>query len=329
MKLVGEYDVVAVGNAIVDVFAHAEDKFLKVHKLGKGGMTLVDRKQAEALCHVVNIEKQQSGGSAANTLASIASMGGKCAFIGKVAEDSQGHVFADDMNQIGVEFKTSKAEEGEHSTARCISLITPDAERTMATYLGVSTELTAEDLDATKIRNAKITYLEGYLFDKDTAKKAFHMAAQMAHDAGKLVALSLSDPFCVDRHRKDFQDLVSGHVDILFCNEQELLNLYETTDFDAALLRVAEHTDVCAVTRGAKGAKLVFHKTQFDIMAAPVKKVEDLTGAGDGFAGGVLYGLTQGMDPVACGNLGAMVASEIISHIGARPQRKLHELLVA
>lgn len=330
MNLDSSYDVTAVGNAIVDVLAQAQEAFIEAHKLPKGNMTLVTRRQSDKLFDVMGTVKQQSGGSAANTIAGIASMGGKCAFIGKVADDEMGRVFRHDMHAMNVDFRTAAGDaEGEHATARCMVLVTPDADRTMATYLGISTELAPDDLDPSKIRNAKITYLEGYLFDKDMAKDAFHAAALMAHTAGKMVALTLSDPFCVTRHREDFKKLVSGHVDLLFCNEQELLTLYDTTDFDAALARVSDHTEVCAVTQGAKGATIMFHGTKFQIPAAPVTRVVDTTGAGDLFAAGFLYGFTHGKDPFECGNLGAKAAAEIISHIGARPERDLKELLAA
>ncbi len=330
MKLDRTYDVTAVGNAIVDVLASAQDAFLDAHKLPKGNMTLVTRRQSDQLFNVMGSVKQQSGGSAANTVAGIASLGGQCAFIGKVSDDEMGNVFRHDMHAMGVDFRTAMGDaQGDETTAKCMILITPDAERTMATYLGISTELAPDDLDPSKIRNAKVTYLEGYLFDKELAKEAFHAASIMAHTAGKMVALTLSDPFCVTRHRDDFKKLVTGHVDLLFCNEQELLTLYETTDIDAALSRIADHTEVCAVTRGAKGATVIFHGTKFDIPAVPVARVVDTTGAGDLFAAGFLYGFTQDMNPFECGMLGAKAAAEIISHVGARPERNLKELLAA
>lgn len=330
MKLTGTYDVTVVGNAIVDIFAHTQEAFLTAHKLEKGTMKLVTRRESDALVKVIDTIKRQSGGSGANTAAGLASMGGKCAFIGKVAQDELGDVFRQDMEAIGVDFRTPPADaNAEESTALCLSMITPDAERTMATYLGISTEIEPTDLDETKIRNSKITYLEGYLFDKPMAKEAFYAAAHMAHTAGKMVALSLSDPFCVERHRADFQELVSGHVDILFCNEKELLNLYDTNDFNAALARVSEHTEFCAVTRGPKGAEIMFNGTSFKIPAPYIANMADLTGAGDLFAAGVLYGLTQGKDPVECGRLGSLAAAEIISQVGARPERSLKLLLAA
>lgn len=330
MNLDGTYDVTAVGNAIVDVLSSAQDAFLDAHKLAKGSMTLVTRRQSDQLFNVMGSVKQQSGGSAANTVAGIASLGGKCAFIGKVADDEMGNVFRHDMHAMGVDFRTAMGDaDGDESTAKCMILITPDAERTMATYLGISTELAPDDLDPSKILNAKVTYLEGYLFDKELAKEAFHAASIMAHTAGKMVALTLSDPFCVTRHRDDFKKLVSGHVDLLFCNEQELLTLYDTTDFDAALSRIADHTEVCAVTRGATGATVIFHGTKFEIPVATVTRVVDTTGAGDLFAAGFLYGFTHDMNPFECGMMGAKAAAEIISHVGARPERSLKELLAA
>jgi sugar/nucleoside kinase (ribokinase family) len=329
MKLDSTYDVTAVGNAIVDVLAPAQDAFLTAHKLEKGMMTLVSRKQSDGLFNVMGSTTQQSGGSGANTIAGIAALGGKCAFIGKVADDEMGKVFTHDMKAMGVDFRTVPGNPDDNSTARCMILITPDAERTMATYLGISTEIAPDDLDPAKIRNAKITYLEGYLFDKEMAKEAFNAAAIMAHTAGKQVALTLSDPFCVTRHRADFLNLVNGHIDLLFANEQELLTLYETDDFNAAMSRVADSVEVCAITQGAKGATILFHGTKFEIPPVPPVKLVDTTGAGDLFAAGFLYGFTHGKDPFECGNLGAKAASEIIAQVGARPAQNFKQALAA
>jgi sugar/nucleoside kinase (ribokinase family) len=329
MSLDGFYDVTAVGNAIVDTLAPAQSGFLNAHSLTKGMMTLINRSQSDKIAKLIDPIKQQSGGSAANTIAGLASLGGKCAFIGKVADDASGNLFSHDMQALGVDFRTSKADPEEFATAQCMVLITEDSDRTMATYLGVSTELAPDDLDPAKIRNAKITYLEGYLFDKEMAKEAFHAAAIMAHTAGKMVALTLSDPFCVERHRDDFRNLVSGHIDLLFCNEQELMTLYGTDDFEAALSRVADHAEICAVTQGAKGASIIFHGKRFDIKAQPVQKLIDTTGAGDLFAAGFLYGFTQEKDPFECGNLGAWAAARIIQQVGARSEDNLQQALAA
>lgn len=323
------YDVTAVGNAIVDMLSTVEEGFLSEHSLDKGIMTLIDQPRMQQLFDASGSLTQQSGGSAANTIAGIAALGGRCAFIGKVAKDETGDVFRHDMTSMGVDFNTPAEEVSTDSTARCMIFVTPDAERTMSTYLGVSTELAPDDLDSAKIRNAKVTYLEGYLFDKPIAKDAFNAAAIMAHTAGKLVALTLSDPFCVNRHREDFLALVDGHIDILFANEQELLALYETDNLDHALARVGETVSVCAVTQGAKGATILFHGQKFDIPVTPVDKVLDTTGAGDLFAAGFLYGFTQGKDPYQCGVLGTRAAAEIITQIGARSANDLKKILDA
>lgn len=327
------YDVTAVGNAIVDMISFVDDAFLVEHGLNKGTMTLIDLEQSKRLFEAASgldgSMTQQSGGSAANTMAGIASFGGRCSYIGKTADDETGKIFHRDMTGQGIDFNTNTDNELGLPTAKCMIFVTPDAERTMATYLGVSTELAPDDLDAAKIRNAQVTYLEGYLFDKELAKEAFHAASIMAHTAGRLVALTLSDPFCVDRHRQDFQALIDGHVDILFANEQELLSLYQTESWDDALERVGKTVSVCAATKGEKGATILFHGQRFEIAASPVDKLVDTTGAGDMFAAGFLYGFTQGMTPQQCGELGARAAASIISHVGARPEIVFKTLLDA
>lgn len=323
------YDVTAVGNAIVDMISFVDDGFLAAHGLNKGAMTLIDLEQSKRLFDAAGQLTQQSGGSAANTIAGIASFGGRCAYIGKTANDETGQVFHHDMQAQNIDFNTKTDDELGLPTAKCMIFVTPDAERTMATYLGVSTELAPDDLDAAKIRNAQVTYLEGYLFDKELAKEAFHAASIMAHTAGKLVALTLSDPFCVDRHRDDFLALIDGHVDILFANEQELLSLYQTDNWDHALEHVGKTVSVCAATKGAKGATILFHGQRFEISANPVDNLVDTTGAGDMFAAGFLYGFTQGMSPQQCGELGARAAASIITHVGARPETPFKTLLDA
>lgn len=323
------YDVTAVGNAIVDMISFVEDDFLLTHGLNKGTMTLVDREQSQRLFEAAGQLTQQSGGSAANTVAGLASFGGRCAYIGKTADDETGQVFHHDMKALGIDFDTATEDANLIPTAKCMIFVTPDAERTMATYLGVSTELAPDDLDVAKIRNAKVVYLEGYLFDKELAKEAFNAASIMAHTAGKLVALTLSDPFCVHRHRQDFLSLIDGHIDILFANEQELLALYETDDWDEALEKVGQSVSVCAATQGAKGATILYHGQRFMIDASPVDKLVDTTGAGDMFAAGFLYGFTQGLTPQQCGELGARAAASIISHVGARPEIVFKTLLDA
>lgn len=323
------YDVAAVGNAIVDALAQCDEAALKAVGLDKGIMTLTDLETSDRFYKAMKNAQYQSGGSAGNTIAGIASFGGKCAYIGKVSNDDFGRVFKHDMHAQGVAFNTAFSDEGSAPTARCLIFITPDADRTMATYLGVSTELAPDDLDAQKIRNAKVTYLEGYLFDRPLAKEAFNAAAIMAHTAGKEVALTLSDPFCVNRHREDFLKLVDGHIDILFCNQEELLALYQTENLDEAIDKIAQSVSVCAVTQGADGATIIFNGEKTKIKAAPVAKIVDTTGAGDLFAAGFLYGYTQGKDAKTCGEWGALAAAEIISHVGARPQTELKQLLAA
>ena len=323
------YDVTAVGNAIVDILSAVDEQALAAQNLTKGMMTLIDRETSDRLFDAAGPVKQQSGGSAANTIAGLASFGGRCAYIGKVADDLLGQVFKHDMKVQGIDLHAPYDQTNQTPTARCMIFVTPDADRTMATYLGISTDIAPDDLDAAKIRNAKVTYLEGYLFDKELAKETFHAAAIMAHTAGRLVALTLSDPFCVGRHRADFLALVDGHIDILFANEQELLTLYETTDLEEAMTRIAASVEVCAITRGAKGATVMSNGQRFDIPAEPVAQVVDTTGAGDLFAAGFLYGFTKELDPYQCGVLGAKAAAEIISHIGARPEIQLNTLLAA
>jgi sugar/nucleoside kinase (ribokinase family) len=324
-----QYDVTAIGNAIVDMLSQTDDGFLHDQSLNKGTMTLIDDITAKNLFDIAGTVTQQSGGSAANTVAGIASFGGRCAYIGKVSHDELGEVFRHDMISQGIDYDTAPGDETLPSTARCMIFVTPDAERTMATYLGVSTELAPDDLDARKIQQAKVTYLEGYLFDKELAKEAFHAAAMIAHMAGSQVALTLSDPFCVNRHREDFLKLIDGHIDILFANEQELLTLYQTDDFDAAMEKISQTVDVCAVTQGAKGATIIMSGETYFIPALNVENVVDTTGAGDLFAAGFLYGYTRGLSPEECGAIGVKAASEIITHVGARPQKQLKTLLAA
>lgn len=324
-----KYDVTAVGNAIVDMLCQVDDGFMDSHTLEKGMMTLVDQNRSQQLFEAMSSITQQSGGSAANTVAGIASFGGKCAYIGKVSDDEAGKVFRHDMLAQGIDFDTAPGDEGQPPTAKCMIFVTPDADRTMATYLGVSTELAPDDLDGEKIRNAQVTYLEGYLFDKELAKEAFNAAAMMAHMAGNQVALTLSDPFCVNRHRDDFLKLVDGHIDILFANEQELLALYQTENFDEAIEKIGQTVSVCAVTQGAQGATIIADGKKYTVAAEKVEKLVDTTGAGDLFAAGFLYGYTRGMDPQKCGELGAAAAAEVISHVGARPEKQLKTLLAA
>lgn len=318
-------DVVGIGNAIVDVLAQADDAFIVGEKLAKGTMTLIDEARAHELYNRMGSGLEASGGSAANTIAGIASLGGKAAYIGKVADDLLGKVFAHDMRATGVRYDTQPLKDGP-ATARCLILVTPDAQRTMSTFLGASVEFQPGDVDRELVASAQVTYLEGYLFDRPLAKEAFRQAGAIAHQAGRKVSLTLSDPFCVDRHRADFRDLIRGHVDILFANEAEICSLYETKDFDQAATAVRAEAEMAVLTRSEKGAVVVTGKDRVAVPAAPVARVVDTTGAGDLFAGGFLYGFTRGKDLAHCAKLGALCAAEIISHFGARPETKLNDL---
>jgi sugar/nucleoside kinase (ribokinase family) len=320
------FDVVGIGNAIVDVIAHAEEDFLAREALVKGTMTLIDAARAEALYRTMGPAIEASGGSASNTMAGLASLGGNGAYIGKVRDDFLGQVFRHDITAIGVRFETPAATSGP-GTARCLILVTPDGQRTMNTYLGACVELGPDDIDPDIVAAAGITYLEGYLFDPPQAQNAFRKAASIAHAARRQVALSLSDPFCVERHRGAFRDLVDGHVDILFANEAEICSLYETDDFAAAAAAVRGHVTIAVLTRSAAGSVVLASGAEHRIAAAPVDRVVDTTGAGDLYASGFLYGLTRGLPLPICGEIGSLCAAEIISHIGARPEVKLSELV--
>ncbi len=323
-----KFDVVGIGNAIVDIIATCDDEFLKQHDLPKGHMQLINTEQAEALYQAMGPGIESSGGSAANTMAGLASLGGRAAFIGKVADDQLGEVFRHDLTAAGVSYETAPtAGASGKPTARCLILVTPDGERTMNTYLGASVELGNGEVSQETIAAAGITYLEGYLFDPPEAKAAFFEAARMAADAGRKVALSLSDGFCVDRHRAAFRSLIKGGVDILFANEEEICSLYETTDFDEACRQVSNECRLAALTRGAKGSVIVFEGEMIPVAAEPVSKVVDTTGAGDLYAAGFLYGLTRQLDLETSARLGGLAAAEIISHMGARPAVSLAKLV--
>ena len=319
-------DVVGIGNAIVDIIGRCDDAFLAKHGAPKGHMRLVDPATLMALYTNMGPGIEVSGGSAANTIAGVASLGGKTGFIGKIANDEFGRIFAHDIRAQGVAFNSAAVDGAAGSTSRSLILVTPDGERTMNTYLGVSTHFTPADLDTGLIASAQIVYLEGYLFDSDDAKTAFRTAAQIAHAAGRKVALSLSDSFCVDRHRAELREFVQGGVDILFANESEIISLYETADFDAAAKMAAHDVKLAALTRGAKGSVILADGALTAIPVAPVAKVIDTTGAGDLYAGGFLYGLARGAPLEVAGRLGSLAAAEIISHIGARPETNLEQL---
>ncbi len=319
------FDVTAIGNAIVDVLAHVEESFLADQGIAKGAMTLVEAAAADRLYEAMPPGVEISGGSAANTTVGLASLGGQAAYIGKVRNDQLGQVFSHDLRAAGVVYQSPPAEAGP-ATARCLIVVTPDAQRSMSTYLGASVEFGPEDVDHELIAAAQITYLEGYLFDRPAAKHAFGLAAEIAKAAGRKVALTLSDSFCVDRHRRDFQDLVEGHIDILFANEAEITSLYEVDSFDDALQAVRGKCDLVALTRSEAGSVVLNNGEVHIIDAAPVDKVVDTTGAGDLYAAGFLYGLTHGGDLGACGRLGSLAAAEVISHFGARPETSLKSL---
>ena len=319
------YDVVGIGNAIVDIIGRCDDSFLKARSLTKGGMQLVDAGTVTDLYKSMGPAVEISGGSAANTIVGVASFGGRTGFIGKVANDEFGRIFAHDIRAAGVAFDTAPTGGGA-PTARSLILVTPDGERTMNTFLGVSPQLDHTALDPALIEAARIVYLEGYLFDLPEAKVAFRKAAGVAAKAGRKVALTLSDGFCVDRHRAEFKALIKDHVDILFANEAEITSLYETKSFDEAAAHAARDVRLAVLTRSAKGAVIQAEGKAIAVPAAPVAKVVDTTGAGDLYAAGFLYGYAAGKDLEACGKLGSLAAAEIISHIGARPETPLKEL---
>ena len=316
------YDVVGIGNAIVDVLTQADDAFLEQQQLTKGAMTIIDAEQAEQLYSVMGPGVEKSGGSAANTIASLASLGGRGAYIGKIHDDQLGEVFQHDIRAAGVSFDSSPSQSSA-PTARCLIFVTADAQRTMQTFLGACVELEPEDIDPEVIAASKVVYLEGYLWDPPRAKEAFIKAARGAKIARRRVALSLSDPFCVDRHRGEFCDLVDNHIDILFANEDEIISLYQVDSFDAALQKVRGHCEIAALTRSEQGSVVVSGEEIHVLDAEPVDAVVDTTGAGDAYAAGFLFGLTRELDLATCGRLGGIAAAEVISHFGARPDRPL------
>jgi sugar/nucleoside kinase (ribokinase family) len=321
-----EHDVVGIGNAIVDIIAHCDDAFLSRHDQRKGSMQLVDEAAVAKLYAAMGPAVEISGGSVANTMAGIASLGGRAGFIGKVARDQFGQVFSHDIRSAGVTFTTTPAAEGSDPTARCLILVTPDGQRTMNTFLGVSPQLGGGEIDAELLASARIVYLEGYLFDRPEAKAAFRQAAEIAARARRQVALSLSDPFCVDRHRGEFLELIRGRVDILFANEAEVCSLFRANSFEEAASRAEANTKLAVLTRSEAGSVILSEGKRIAIPAAPVAKVVDTTGAGDLYAAGFLYGIATGRGLEVAGRLGSLAAAEIISHIGARPEVSLREL---
>ncbi len=320
-----ELDVVGIGNALVDVLCHENDAFLERHGLVKGTMHLVDEARAREVYAAMGPGVEISGGSAANTIVGVASFGGRAHYVGKVRDDQLGEVFSHDLRAVGVGYTTPPATAGP-STGRCLIIVTPDAQRTMNTYLGASVQLGPADVDGRLLARGRILYLEGYLFDPPAAQDAFRAAARAAHAAGRKVALTLSDPFCVERHRAAFQELVERHVDIVFANEAEIRSLYQAPDFDAALQRVRRHCEIAALTRSEHGSVVVRGAEVHVIDAHKVDAVVDTTGAGDLYAAGFLFGLSRGMSLATCGRLGSLAAAEVISHVGARPVAALGEL---
>jgi len=321
-----QFDVLGIGNAIVDVIARTEDDFLVRHGMNKGAMTLIDEPRAEAIYASMGPAVEISGGSAANTIAGVASFGARAAFVGKVKKDTLGKAFTHDIRATGVSFATPPAADGP-STARSYILVTPDGERTMNTYLGAAQNLAPADIDEQQIAAARWIYLEGYLWDPPHAKEAFRKAAEIAHGAGRKVALTLSDAFCVDRYRDEFRALMrSGAVDLIFANEAELKSLYQTADFDTAVKALRDEVKLAAVTRSEKGCIVISRESHESVSAAPIDKFVDATGAGDLFAAGFLTGLARDQDHRNCARLGAIAAAEVIQHLGARPETSLKAL---
>jgi len=321
------YDILGIGNAIVDVVARAEEAFLSRHDMHKGAMRLIDTETADALYAAMPPGLESSGGSVANSCAVAAALGAKVAYIGKVAGNQLGGVFRHDICAIGVHFPTAPLLDGA-PTARCLILVTPDGQRTMNTFLGACVTLNADDVDPQLVAACKVTYLEGYLFDPPAAQAAFYRAAEAAHAAGRQVALSLSDAFCVDRHREAFRTLVAGHVDILFANEVDITSLYEQDTFASAADMARADVALAVLTRSEDGS-LILRGPETVAVAAVTTKVVDTTGAGDAYAAGFLTGLTAGKSLPACGRMGSIAAAEVISHYGARPEADLKKLMHA
>ena len=320
------FDVLGIGNAIVDVITRADEAFLQKHALVKGAMTLVDEPTAEALYAAMGPGVEVSGGSCGNTMAGVASFGGKGAYIGKVRNDQLGGAFGHDLRTTGVSFETVQSTDGP-ATARCLIVVTPDAQRTMNTYLGACVRLGPGDIDVARVASAQVTYVEGYLWDPPEAKKAVLKAFDAAHAAGRKVSITLSDSFCVDRYRDEFRALIRDKVDILFANESEIKSLYQVDSFDKALAGARTEGKIVALTRSEKGSVIVHGAETHAVPAAPVAKVVDTTGAGDLYAAGFLFGYTRGKPLAECARLGGIAAVEIISHVGARPEKPLRELI--
>ncbi|MEE9374935.1 MAG: adenosine kinase [Rhizobiaceae bacterium] len=322
-----EYDVLTIGNAIVDIIAKADDAFLVRENIHKSTMNLIDADRAEQLYSVMGSAVETSGGCAGSTAAGIASLGGKAAYFGKVADDHLGKIFTHDIRAIGVAYGTEPLV-GTLPTARSMIFVTPDGERTMNTYLGACVELAKSDIEEAVVADAKITYFEGYLWDPPKAKDAIRLAAKIAHDHNRIVAFTLSDVFCVDRYRDEFLELMrSGTVDIVFSNDGELKALYQTSDLASAMEAVKNDVPTAIITMGSEGSAVVTKDTIIEVQAHPIDQLVDSTGAGDLYAAGFLYGLTHGHDHKDCANIGSLAAAEVIQHIGPRPQTSLKQLL--
>ena len=317
-------DVVTMGNALVDVLTHGDDDFVARAAVEPGAMTMVDAARSDEIYAEMGPATEMSGGSAANTAAGVASFGGHAAYIGRVADDTFGKVFAHDLRSLGVQFDAPIATTGS-PTGRCLVIVTPDAQRTMCTFLGAGAQLDESYVDEAIVASAAVTYLEGYIWDPPAAKEAVRRAAAIAHRADRRVALTLSDPFCVERHRAEFLELIAGDIDILFANEHEITSLYEVDTFDEALHHVRGHCEIAALTRGPHGSVIVAGDDVHVIDAHPTEVV-DTTGAGDLFAAGFLFGLTHGYPLATCGQLASLAAAEVISHLGARPAVSLADL---
>jgi sugar/nucleoside kinase (ribokinase family) len=324
-----KYDVLGIGNAIFDVLVQTDESFLAAHGMTKGGMALIDEHSAVAIYRDMGPATEMSGGSAANTIVGVANLGARAAYVGKVRDDQIGRLYSHDIRAAGVAFETKAAADGP-ATGCSYILVTPDGERTMNTYLGAAQELMPDDIDAAQVAASSIVYLEGYLWDPKSAKEAFVKAATTAHGAGRQVALTLSDSFCVDRYRDEFLDLMrSRTVDLVFANEAELHSLYQTSDFESALKQLRADTKLGVVTRSEKGCIVASKDGVVAVPAFPIDKLVDTTGAGDLFAAGFLFGLVRGAGHENAGRLGALAAAEVIQHIGARPQTSLKELAQA
>ena len=317
--------MVGIGNALVDVLSHEEDALIDRLGIQKGSMTLIDEARSAELYDVMGPGIEMSGGSAANTIVGVASFGGRAQYLGKVRDDQMGTVFAHDIRATGVRYEIAPAPDGP-ATGCCLILVTPDAQRTMNTYLGASVHFGPDDVDADVVASGAVLYLEGYLFDPPEAQEAFRVAARYAHDAGRTVSVTLSDSFCVERHRDAFLDLVEHHVDLVFANEAEITALYQTDDFEEAARGVRRHGAIAALTRSEKGSVVVTEDEIIEVPAHPVEELVDTTGAGDLYAAGFLHGYSQGMDLATCGALGSLAAAEVISHLGARPATDLSVL---